>query len=952
MATQSPGIYFKEIDNTAYENPKATSGTTVCVVGYAKKGPIGEPVKITSWANFVSVFGKPVDGYYSGLAVKNVLNAGGTILFERVADNSATPSNCIVKNHEVGYKGYVNFARAADILVGTNGYVNGSIYSLEVSDAENNKKVFFVKSPKEGKLTQNSIYSQLLAQNDADGISAFYEATINKNITPGLYSFKVSGTDVPEMGDVYVNLATSNTEKLFTETVNKALSTGSNATCALRLSNVKANGFGSPFDVNSAINISGVKKFKIVINGKASTIEVSLAADDTFEDLAAKLNTKCNNYNVHVFIQGIEVNEGESYPHLIFVLMNKGEGNTLDVENLSSEDLVVNVNEETGEIENTNQLFTSSNFTSDGSNVSGIGADENADFSVKVYEKETTINSASVLEGFTVSYDENVNSIILTSDAKGSEAEIGFEKGSKGKFLLDFNTGKQYSYKGQDYLNVNIERRTDKKIYFVSTDNLSAPALSNYTSEDADFLNLLDIEKDPNDFESVGYEGPVEGKDAVEPSNKDMVVFTSKESGSATNNIEIEVYTSVSPVDGTVKHDLTIKVDGLLKETYEDISYNYADVDNRFDTKINEAVENGGSSYINCTVVKNDYADADVQLPDGVYYIGKPNNAEDVAKDADVSYSAYALYDYAVGSDGIPADDGSSLFEEALTVGTSKLANRDLYDFHILITPDDITETVQTAAIALCEDRGDAIAIIDPPIGLGVKEVINWHNGRGYGRASAPTSNFAATYWPWCKIYDNSTGTGKFTWVMPSVVMAAKYVSVDKTAGCWYAPAGEQNGQLAVYDIEQYPNKLDRDALYVDYNRVNPITKFKDGTIVVYGEKTLQRINSVLTKIHTRRMLVQIKKQCREALRGYIFMPNTTDYLGKISSNMSAILETYKAGGGLESYKVVCNETNNTTETRQQDIVNVDVLLVPTGCIEQINISLTLNKSEETVSSN
>jgi len=43
--------------------------------------------------------------------------------------------------------------------------------------------------------------------------------------------------------------------------------------------------------------------------------------------------------------------------------------------------------------------------------------------------------------------------------------------------------------------------------------------------------------------------------------------------------------------------------------------------------------------------------------------------------------------------------------------------------------------------------------------------------------------------------------------------MADKYVTVDKTAVCWYSPAGETNGQLAVTDIEAYPNKLDRDEM-------------------------------------------------------------------------------------------------------------------------------------------
>jgi len=131
--------------------------------------------------------------------------------------------------------------------------------------------------------------------------------------------------------------------------------------------------------------------------------------------------------------------------------------------------------------------------------------------------------------------------------------------------------------------------------------------------------------------------------------------------------------------------------------------------------------------------------------------------------------------------------------------GVSKLANKDLYDFHILITPDDISEIVQNKAIALCEDRQDAVAIIDPPIGLIVENVINCHNGSGFGRSTALTSNYAATYCPWWKIYENSNGKAKYTWVMPSAVMEAKYVIVDKTAGCWYEPAGETNGQLIIF---------------------------------------------------------------------------------------------------------------------------------------------------------
>lgn len=944
MATQSPGIYFKEFDNTAYTNPKSTSGTTVCVVGYAKKGPIGEPTLITSWSDFVSAFGKPVDGYYSGLAVKNVLNAGGTVLFERVADATATQSNCVVKNPVEGFDGYITFDRADSIQIGAKGYQNGKIYGLKVIDSDGNSKDFYVRSPAEGLFSQDAILEQLVNQNKEEGTQGTCEATILNNIPEGLYSFKVSGKDIDEnMKDVYVNLTAENTKNIFKEAVEKALSTGSNATYKLTLSKSN-NGAGSSFSTTDEIGISGNKKFILTVNGNSVEYTINVNATDTYETLATKINSAVSASNVAVYIEDVE-----GFPTLVFVLLNKGAGNTVSVGSLTSANIKIDTDESTDEVTNTNNLFLSSKIDAEyNSLINNIAADsELAGFSIKVSEAKDQKNSDNALVGFKVEYIASTNSIVFVNDAYGPDSHIEVTEASSGDYLFDGNvTSEPFSIDGQDYINVNISRGYDKKIRFTSVKELEAPSLDNVDG----YLSLLGIQKSASIKNSTGATNPVTGRVAIEASARDMIVFTSKEKGSATNNIAIEVYSSTSPVDGTVKHDLTIKVDGLLKETYEDISYNYADVDNRFDTIINESVENGGSSYVTVAIAKNDYTDPLVQLPDGVFYVGCPNSDGDVMKESDVDISAYTLYDYSLGSDGIPNDGGSELFEDVMKEGTSKLANKELYDFHVLITPDDISETVQTAAIKLCEDRGDAIAIIDPPIGLGVKEVINWHNGRGYGRASAPTSNYAATYWPWCKIYDNSSSGGaKFTWVMPSVVMAAKYVTVDKTAGCWYAPAGEQNGQLSVIDIEQYPNKLDRDELYVDYNRINPITKFKDGSIIAYGEKTLQRINSVLTKIHTRRMLVQIKKQCREALRGYIFQPNTAEYLSKISGNINAILETYKAGGGLNYYKVICDETNNPTEIRQQDIINVDVVLVPEGTIEQINISLTLNKSAETV---
>ena len=92
MAFKSPGIYFREIDNTEYTNPAAEINTTVAIVGFAKKGPIGVPTEITSYNDFKSTFGSPIAGQYAGLAVRSVLSAGGSVLYTRIADDTLATS--------------------------------------------------------------------------------------------------------------------------------------------------------------------------------------------------------------------------------------------------------------------------------------------------------------------------------------------------------------------------------------------------------------------------------------------------------------------------------------------------------------------------------------------------------------------------------------------------------------------------------------------------------------------------------------------------------------------------------------------------------------------------------------------------------------------------------------------------------------------------------------------
>jgi hypothetical protein len=83
---------------------KVTSSDTVlAVVGYATKGPIGEPTLVTSRSDFNEKFGTTVIGSpFAALASYRAFNQGNKVIFYRVAtltgDYAATSAEVIVKN--------------------------------------------------------------------------------------------------------------------------------------------------------------------------------------------------------------------------------------------------------------------------------------------------------------------------------------------------------------------------------------------------------------------------------------------------------------------------------------------------------------------------------------------------------------------------------------------------------------------------------------------------------------------------------------------------------------------------------------------------------------------------------------------------------------------------------------------------------------------------------------
>ena len=175
--------------------------------------------------------------------------------------------------------------------------------------------------------------------------------------------------------------------------------------------------------------------------------------------------------------------------------------------------------------------------------------------------------------------------------------------------------------------------------------------------------------------------------------------------------------------------------------------------------------------------------------------------------------------------------------------------------------------SIITKAIDVCETRTDCFLVVD-----GTKKTGTISDAKT--SASARNSSYAAAYYPWVQIQDNTSGAYRF--VPPSVVIAGVYHFNDVVGQPWFAPAGLNRGGIdSAIQAYRKLTQGNRDDLY--NSNVNPIATFPGQGVTVFGQKTLQKKASALDRVNVRRLLINIKSFISRSSRLLVFEQNTSD---------------------------------------------------------------------------
>ena len=297
------------------------------------------------------------------------------------------------------------------------------------------------------------------------------------------------------------------------------------------------------------------------------------------------------------------------------------------------------------------------------------------------------------------------------------------------------------------------------------------------------------------------------------------------------------------------------------------------------------------------------------------------------------------------------AADGTNLFGFDLSTSTSAgtisygtalsiLSNTEQYSMDLLSLPGVIEQyhaPVTAIGQSLVESRTDSVYIRDL---TGMNETVV----TAVNQANGLDSSYCAVYFPWVKVAN--LNSSKDIYVPPSVVVPQVYAYSDKVSAEWFAPAGLSRGMVGASDTRIRLSKSDRDFLY--NSRVNPIAKFPNTGVVIWGQKTLQIKDTALNRINVRRLLINLRTYISDVAKNYVFENNTSTTRNKLVNAITPYMENVQSKQGLYAFRVQIDDTLNTNDVIDRNQLVGKIFVSPAKSIEFILLEFNVTATGAT----
>jgi len=288
----------------------------------------------------------------------------------------------------------------------------------------------------------------------------------------------------------------------------------------------------------------------------------------------------------------------------------------------------------------------------------------------------------------------------------------------------------------------------------------------------------------------------------------------------------------------------------------------------------------------------------------------------------------------------------------ASAIDSNTDAIEDIYNFNLLVCPG--YPEVTSNLINLNNNRSNTGFIIgDTPMTLAPNtiDITNWVNnktGNGLPQVAA-TDPYTGIYYPAGRTTDLA---GNVVAVPASYAVLRTFLHSDQISYPWFAPAGVTRGLVSNLSDLGYINAATgawihnginqgiRDAIYP--LNINPITQLPNTGIVVWGQKTRNASTTSRSSINVVRLENYLRRIFKTVSNGYLFEQNDTITRKSIARQIEGALNDVLSKRGVYDFLVICDHSNNTSQTIAAQQLYVDVAIEPMRDVEFIYIPIAL----------
>jgi phage tail sheath protein FI len=305
------------------------------------------------------------------------------------------------------------------------------------------------------------------------------------------------------------------------------------------------------------------------------------------------------------------------------------------------------------------------------------------------------------------------------------------------------------------------------------------------------------------------------------------------------------------------------------------------------------------------------------------------------------------------------SNETTSYAYNSIQVALDAVSDPEVVEMNLLSVPGIQNSKLTNRVIELCEQRADALGIID--LEGDFKSIHEGNQSVAQGevkpvvatavtnlKARTVNNSYGCAFFP--AVLAKDTSADALVSLPASVVALGVMGSSAAASDVWFAPAGFTRGGLSsgaagfpVVGVKKKLTSSERDSLY-EVN-INPIASFPAEGIVVFGQKTLQATPSSLDRINVRRLMIYLKKEISRFAATLLFDPNTEVTWARFTGQVVPFLQDVKARFGLTDFKVVLDSTTTTPELVDRNILYAKIFLKPARAIEFIALDFILTNT-------